>query len=385
MPALRQTADSANCYPDMPRALVDIGELAYHSFMRFLKNNAHAWRVWLGSLLLLSFFAQTPALPDQIPEEQLDRFEFIEPQMGVPFRIVLYAPDSSTAQKAARAAFDRVAQLNESMSDYETDSELNELSRSSGQNQAVRVSDDLWLVLKCAQALARQTEGAFDVTVGPAVVLWRRARRLQEMPPPERLAQALKAVGYEKMRLDPSQQTVELLVPRMKLDLGGIAKGYAIDEALKTLAAHGITRALVSGGGDMVSGDPPPGREGWRIEVAPLDTEDAPPRKYVLLNRAALATSGDVFQRLEINGVRYSHIVDPRTGIGLTDHSLLTVIAQDGMTADRLATAASVLGPEAGLELIEATPNAEVHIVRRPDQKIEVRESSGFSRYYAPD
>jgi FAD:protein FMN transferase len=325
------------------------------------------------------------ALSAESSEQPLGRFEFTEPQMGVPFRIVLYAPDLNSARKAARAAFDRVAELNESMSDYDTDSELNQLSRTSGQAQAVPVSDDLWNVLTRAQALSERTEGAFDVTVGPAVVLWRRARRTLEMPDEKRLAEAVKAVGYRNLKLDPEAKSAKLLVARMKLDLGGIAKGYAIDEALKTLAALGITRALVSGGGDMAFGDPPPGREGWRIEIAPLDVPEAPPKKYVLLRRAALATSGDVFQRLEIEGKRYSHIVDPRTGIGLTDHSLITVIAPDCTTADSLATAASVLGPARGMELIECTPGAEAHIVRRPDEQVEMLESSGFSRYYAPD
>jgi FAD:protein FMN transferase len=364
-------------------SLVDSRQVAYHARMDLFKCK-RLRRVPVGFLAAYAFVLSS-ILPAWSGEDQLNRFEFTEPQMGVPFRIVLYAPDEVAARKAARAAFDRVAELNESMSDYETDSELNQLSRTSGQGVAVKVSDDLWKVLELAQDLAKKTDGAFDVTVGSAVIHWRRARRTGKLPDPERLAAAARAVGYQKMRLNPGNKTVELLVPRMKLDLGGIAKGYAIDEAMKTLRAHGIDSALISGGGDMALGDPPPGREGWMIEIAPLDLPDAPPQQYVLLTRAALATSGDVFQRLEIDGKRYSHIVDPRTGIGLTDHSLLTVIAQDCTTADSLATAASVLGPECGLKLIEETPGAEIHIVRRPDRAIETTESSGFSRYYVAD
>jgi thiamine biosynthesis lipoprotein len=167
----------------------------------------------------------------------------------------------------------------------------------------------------------------------------------------------------------------------MKLDLGGIAKGYALDEALKVLASHGIARALVSGGGDMAVSGAPPGAPGWRIEIAPLDVADAPPKRFVSLADAALATSGDVFQRLEIEGKRFSHIVDPRTGVGLTDHGLVTIIAPDCMTADALATAVSVLGPEKGLKLVELTPQAEAHIVRKPGERIEVIESRGFNRF----
>src|SRR5207249_1558936 len=281
-----------------------------------------------------------------------------------------------------RGAFDRIKQLNDIVSEYEDDSELSRLSRMAGAGQEVKVSDELCLVLKRAQKLAEQTAGAFDVTVGPVVSLWRKARREQKLPDAARLAQALQAVGHQKLRLDSRRHTVELLAPHMRLDLGAIAKGYAADEALKVLRRRGITRALVGGGGDMALGDPPPGKKGWRIEIAPLDTTNAPPARFVLLANAGLATSGDLFQHVEIGGKRYSHIVDPRTGIGLTDHSLVTVIAPDGITADSLATAVSVLGPEKGIKLVENTKGAAVHITRMPGNEIEASESPRFRRYY---
>jgi thiamine biosynthesis lipoprotein len=329
----------------------------------------------IGLVCLAQFGA---AAADQGPS----RFEFEEPEMGVPFRILLYAPDSSKAEEAARAAFARVAQLNQIMSDYETDSELNELSRTSGKSMAVHVSDDLWTVLERAQEFARMSNGAFDVTVGPVVSLWRKARREHRLPDPEKLAQALKAVGYKKMQLDPPTHKVELLVPGMKLDLGGIAKGYALDEEIKVLQAHGIERALVSGGGDMAISGPPPGKTGWRVEIAPLDVTNAPPKKFVLLANAGLATSGDTFQRLEIDGKRYSHIVDPQTGIGITDHSLVTIIADGCMTADGSSKIVSVLGPDRGLKIIQSLPGVEAHVMREPLDQLEIRETPGFGRFY---
>jgi thiamine biosynthesis lipoprotein len=298
--------------------------------------------------------------------------------MGVPFRIILYAPSAWEAQAAAEGAFHRVAQLNDILSDYDTDSELNQLSRTAGEGRAVPVSEDLWNVLKASQELAERSNGAFDVTVGPVVNLWRKARREQKLPRSDLLTEARARVGWQKLQLNSRHHTARLLVPNMKLDLGGIAKGYALDEALKVLRAHGVTRALVTGAGDMVAGERPPGKKGWRIELASLDTANAPPADFVWLRQAALSTSGDLFQHVEIGGRRYSHIVDPRTGLGLTDHSLVTVIARDGTRADALATAVSVLGPEQGLKLIESTSGAVARVIRKPNGDIECRQSRGF-------
>lgn len=319
------------------------------------------------------------------PRASLDtatnRFEFNQPQMGLPFRIVLYAADRGSAQAAAAAAFARIAQLNDILSDYDTDSELSRLSRTAAQPEPVPVSRDLWIVLERSQHLAARTDGAFDITVGPLVNLWRKARRERKLPRADLLAQARTRVGWRHLQLDSQRQTARLLVPEMRLDLGAIAKGYATDEALKVLGRRGITRALISGGGDMTAGDPPPQRPGWRVEIGASDASNAPPARSVWLKNAGLATSGDIFQHLEIDGVRYSHIIDPHTGVGLTDHALVTVIAPDGITADSLSTAISVLGPEKGLRLIELTPNTDAQILRKPDKEIQVSASRGFNRH----
>lgn len=301
--------------------------------------------------------------------------------MGVPFRIVLYAPGPAAAQEGAEAAFARVRQLNEVLSDYEDQSELSRLGRTSGQGAAVPVSTDLWRVLERAQDLAGQSGGALDVTVGPYVKLWRRARMERKLPDPARLALASNAVGYTKLKLDPRSHTVELTVPNMRLDVGAIAKGYAAEEAIKTLRRRGIRRALVAAAGDLMAGDPPPGKKGWRIEIAPLDVSNAPPARFALLKNQALATSGDSFQYTLIAGRRYSHILDPRTGLGLGDHSLVTVIAPDGLTADGLSTTVSVLGPAAGLRLIERTKGAAAFIARQPGPNLETWSSRRLAKF----
>lgn len=300
----------------------------------------------------------------------------------MPFRMVLYATNRARADLASAAAFERIRALNDVMSDYDSDSELSRLSRTSGQGLEVRVSPDLWTVLHRAQELAERSDGAFDMTVGPYVNLWRQARRTGLMPDPMRLARARRSVGYQLVRLDGAHHSVRLLAPDMRLDLGGIAKGYAVDQAVKELARFGVARALVAGGGDMSVSGPPPGKTGWRIEIGAIDVPSAPGPRFVHLAHGGISTSGDLFQRLDINGKRYSHIVDPHTGIGLTDHSLVTVIASDDLTADSLTKVASVIKPREALRFIEGVPQAAARIVRQPEDQLEVYETRNFSEFY---
>jgi thiamine biosynthesis lipoprotein len=328
--------------------------------------------ILLFALFLLVCRGECPAAA---PE--LKRFVYERAEMGVPFRITFFAADATAADAAAEAAFARVHALDSILSDYDSDSELSRLSRTTG--RAVALSTELWRVLEASQKLAARTAGAFDVTVGPLVNLWRRARRKHELPDTELLAQMRNRVGYINLHLDPERRTAQLSLPDMRLDLGAIAKGYAADEALAVLAGRGFSRALVAASGDMAVGDPPPGEEGWRVEIAPLDVPGGPGAQILPVKNCGIATSGDVYQRLEIDGVRYSHIIDPRTGLGLTDHSLVTVLAPDCITADSLATAVSVLGPSEGLRLIEETPGAAARIIRNPAEKIEVFESARWS------
>jgi len=309
-------------------------------------------------------------------EEPIYRFSFEKAEMGMPFRMTLYAPDGATAKAAADAAFTRVAKLNGVFSDYDPDSELSRLSRTSGSNTPVPVSGDLWTVLAQSRALSERTDGAFDVTVGPFVNLWRRARRKQELPNPEAIAEMKARVGWPAMHLDEKARTVTLRKPEMRLDCASMAKGHAVDAALAVVRERGVTRALVAAGGDMAASEPPPGELGWRIEVATVEAPGAPRAQTVLLKNSAIGTSGDLFQAVEIGGIRYSHIVDPLTGIGLTDRSLVSVLGKDCATASSYATAVSVLGPERGVKLIEETGDLAVRIVQRPGDAVEFAVST---------
>jgi FAD:protein FMN transferase len=305
--------------------------------------------------------------------------------MGTKFRIVLYAPDQVTADRAAKAAFARVAHLNRVMSDYIADSELMTLCKKCEKAPAgpIPVSDELFFVLDKAREVSELSDGAFDVTVGPIVRLWRQARKDRELPDPEVLKAALKLVGYKNVELDPKAKTVSLKVAGMLLDLGGIAKGYAADEGLKVIGTFGITSALIAASGDIAVSGPPPGKPGWRIDIAPLP--GAKRKRQLLLRDMAVSTSGDAEQFVEIRGVRYSHIIDPRTGIGLTGRRSVTVVARRGIQADSLTKMASILPADKAIEKIEAIEGAATLIVVKNEKGEEVTQSKRFEALLAKD
>jgi thiamine biosynthesis lipoprotein len=311
------------------------------------------------------------------PAGTLTRYEFDETHMGSPFHLVLYSPDAATARRASRAAYDRIAALDAALSDYNPESELMRLCDRAG-GPPVKVSDDLFDVLQRAVQMYERSDGAFDVTVGPVVRLWRRASRDRKMPAADRLAEARALVGSDKLELDPKARTVRLLKRGMKLDLGGIAKGYASQAAIDVLKQHGIDRALCAGAGDIVVSDPPPEKTGWTIGIAPLEAFGVRSTRRLLLANRAVSTAGDTERFVEIDGKRYSHIVDPKTGLGIVDRASVTVVADDGATADALDTAAYGLGPERGLKLVEATDHAAAFIMRQTPEGLKTYESARF-------
>ncbi len=343
------------------------------------------------SLATYAFGAQKPAL---------ERHEFSHASMGTEFRIVLYAPAAPAARRAADAAFARVDELDRRLSDYRPESELNRFSTTAGSGRAVPLSQDLWSVLEAAQSIAALTNGAFDVTVGPLSRLWRWATRRGRLVPPDRLAEARSAVGYRLLRLNADRRTAILERPGMQLDLGGIGKGYAADAALTTLRVRGIDRALVDAGGDVVAGAPPPGKAGWRIEVPAAKTVDdsiarfgpesapqsSPPptsessTEWISLARGAIATSGDASRFVVVDGVRYSHILDPRTGIPLRERRVVTVLAPTATRADALASALSVLGPGSGFALADGLPGVGARIIESNGSGRRSVESRGWPR-----
>ncbi len=334
--------------------------------------------VWIFALpaLVLAGCQSAPWL------RELHRYDFSEPHMGTLFHMTLYAPVGTTAKLIAQAAFRRVTELERVMSDYDPDSELSRLCAQRAV-QPVQISDDLLDILLKARRFSELTDGAFDVTIGPQVQLWRRARRQRALPNSDELATATAAVGFRNLTLLLPAKSVMMEVPGMRLDLGGIAKGYAADQALAVLRRCGIRQAMVAAGGDLALGDAPPGRTGWNIGISSIDAAGKQLTRVVLLENCGVSTSGDTEQFVVINGVRFSHIVNPATGLGLTGRIGVTILAPDATTSDALATGVSVMGVTRGLALVEELPGIAALIVTVDDHGKKNFESTRFQKLSA--
>lgn len=296
------------------------------------------------SLILLLFFT---------PLDGSDYFTFSEKCMGTDFKIIIDDTNESTCQKVAKKAFEEAHRLNNIFSDYLADSEASVLSASSFNDQDdeyLEISAELLKVLKFSRELSKDTSGDFDITIGPASRLWRIARFRESLPGPDKIKNALTRIGFNKILFHPSENKVRLDHKGMLLDFGGIAKGFAGDQMLTLLKDSGLNRCLIDAGGDLIIGQAPKGKPGWRVKIG---GEKHPELPSLSLSNCAVATSGDTEQFAIIGGKAYSHIINPHTGIGLNTRAQVTVIAKNGMIADSLASAALVSGLKSSEKIFE--------------------------------
>lgn len=305
------------------------------------------------------------------------RYQFRRGLMGTQFTLTFYAPDSLTALRANAAVSVRMDSLNQIMSDYLDGSEINRLSETAGTRQWVRVSPELFDVLQKARFIAQRSNGRFDPTVGPLSLLWRRAVRQRAFPTSRERRRARRAVGYRLLLLDSARQSAQLRRAGMRLDVGGIGQGFAIDEAQRVLQRFGIRSVLIDLGGDILAGEAPPDQAtGWRVGIGSVETRDT---ATIRLSRAAITTSGDTYRHLDYRGRRYSHIMNPRSGLGLRHFMRVTVLAPDGYRADALTKVFSVAhGWHTSRRLLKRFPGATVYIIENKNGRLRHWQSAQF-------
>lgn len=307
-----------------------------------------------------------------------------KPLMGTVVEISVVSGDPRHGSLALQAAFEEMARLEAMMSAFRDDSELSRLNREAS-SRPVRVSPELFEVIKMALALSRTTRGAFDITVGPLMKLWPFYAPEKRVPSAEEIREVLRRVGYGLVNLSPQERTVSFAVSGMALDLGGIAKGYAIDRAVAVLKERGIEAALVNAGGDVFAYGKKPGNQPWRVGLRhPRNPQEL--LAALPLTDKAVVTSGDYERYFLVDGKRYSHIVDPRSGVTAQRTASVTVVASSAAYADGLATGMLVLGPEEGLALAESLPGVHAAIVTEGEgEELALRVSKGFREAYPLD
>jgi len=259
-----------------------------------------------------------------------------------------------SAEASVESAFARIDEIEKVASDWDRNSEVRVLCRSVPHIEPMKMSDDLRRILSLSQMIYERSSGRFDVTLGGWTRLWRRCHKAGRIPSPEELAKA--SVGQGMHHLQLSDQGIYCTASQLALDLGGIAKGFAVDEALKVMIDHGYPHSLVDGGGDIAFGPPAPSSKGWIIE--------SPSGVFQFDQAGAVATSGDSARYIEVGGVRYSHILDPRTGFGLQSSRTITVYSRSCAEADAMATALSIpsqVVPDPLLQQLQ--PYESVHII----------------------
>jgi len=310
--------------------------------------------------------------------------------MGTFARLKAVSYDPDTAKKCVEAAFAQIQKVDDLMSGYKSDSEISKVNRDAFKGP-VKVSRSTFEVLQKSAEFSRLSEGAFDITIGPLTELWRSAAEANSVPIDAELEQARSKVGYEKLFLDANELTVRFAVDGMKLDLGGIAKGYAIDRSIEAMQTGGAIGGMVDVGGDIrCFGLPRQGRDTWRVGLQnPTQIEAGEPNHVIgagrvllvlKLENAAVATSGGYRRFVLIEGKKHSHIIDRRTAAGAEGLSSATIISQNAIDADTLATAVSVMGAEKGLALIEKTPGTEA-ILLTPSPEYQLIKTTGAEKY----
>jgi thiamine biosynthesis lipoprotein len=301
-------------------------------------------------------------------------------KMGSAFNLIIVSADSNKANHLARKSYELVDSLNHIFSNYDSSSELSKINASAGLLPYKMSRAMLDLVQKSQYAYI-QSKGAYDISIGPLSSLWRKARKAKLFPEASTVLATKKLVGFAQIKINKRLGTIFLPNANMQLDFGGIAKGYIAQWVINFLKANGIQQALVDAGGDIVMSGPPLNQKGWLIGVNLPETTDQLLNKKLQLSNCSVATSGDVYQFIEYKGVKYSHIINPLTGYGVTNLRNVTIVAKTGATADWLATACSIL-PIKEAKQLAISHQAALLITTLKNGKLVFEATPNFKNYW---
>ena len=330
-------------------------------------------KAFIYTFTLLVFY--TP-----LAHAQAGKFSYSEMKMGSPFNLVIVSSDSNKANQLAKKCFQLVDSLNHIFSNYDSSSELSKINASAGLLPYKMSPAMLDLVQKAKQAFI-QSKGAYDISIGPLSSLWRNARKSKAFPSATSVMATKKLVGLEQVKINTLLGTIFLPSAGMQLDFGGIAKGYIAQWVIDYLKKNGIQQALADAGGDIVMSGAPLNTKGWLIGVNLPETTDDLVSKKLQLSNCAVATSGDVYQYFEKEGVKYSHIISPLTGYGVTNLRNVTIIAKTGATADWLATACSII-PIKQAKALALSNHAALFISTLQKGKLHFEATENFKNYW---
>jgi FAD:protein FMN transferase len=325
-------------------------------------------------------------------KEELKLFKKAMLSMGTVFEVSAYASDENRIEKAFNDVLKEVNRLDYLMSNYKEDSELSKLNKSAA-SEPVYCDNELAYIIEQSLRYSDITDGAFDITIGPLMKKWGFFRGQGKIPGKEELETALESVSYKNIIIeeeikkslfrDPSiVKTISFKNPDTQIDLGGIGKGYAVDAATKVLKANGIRSALINFAGNIYAYGTTPGRKSWVIGLQHPRKSEGILGSFEIKDKA-VSTSGDYEKFFIIDGKRYSHIIDPRTGNPVKDIVSVTIVADNATRADALSTGVFVLGLDKGMELIENLPDVEgIIIYERNNSDLKIQTSSGLKGFF---
>ena len=297
---------------------------------------------------------ECPCLPVTGPAAT-DALREIHYVMGTLLEITLYHERREEGKRVLARCFQEARRLQEIFSAYDDDSDLNRLNRHAGLGP-VEINQELWSALKIALPLGRETDGAMDITIGPLIDLWSAAEERGIMPSPELVTEALHRTGIAEVQLIPDGRA-ELRRAGMRLDLGGIGKGYAVDRLSAILAQEGIVSAFINfGRSSLAAVGSPPERERWPVL---LGSDEGAPIGLAYLKDQHLGVSASFGRFVEIGGARFGHLIDPRDGSPLRHHTLGVAVARTATEAEALTKAIIILGEAQGFAAVRRFPEAE--------------------------